>query len=168
MVENMKNSWNINFDSSKEGFWCTECNAKNLSSLQSTVYEKIKKTCPKRVKMVKNDCFSRFFLFFFRNGTLQRAEVFCAAFSASKPFIWAIKINNPTIFHIFHPKGGPFWFRGVKILPTPEVEGLERKEKQFYKWHGHSNKMGGCRSCYSGKSPLVITLLKDRKMVSSV
>ena len=99
------------------------------------------------------------FLDFFINGALQRAEVFGVAFRASKPFIWAIKINNPTIFHIFHPKGGPFWFRGVKILPTPEVEGLERKEKQFYKWHGHSNKMGGCRSCYSGKSPLVITLL---------
>ena len=97
-------------------------------------------------KMVKNYRFCRFFLFFFRNFTLQRAEVFCVAFSASKPFIWAITINNPTIFHIFYPKGGPFWFGGVKILPTREVEGLERKERQFKKWHGLRNKMGGCRS----------------------
>ena len=35
---------------------------------------------------------------------------------------------------------------GVKILPTPEEEGLERKERQFQKWHGLRNKMGGCRS----------------------
>ena len=28
------------------------------------------------------------------------------------------------------------------------LNGLERKERQFWKWHGHSNKMGGCRSCY--------------------
>ena len=39
---------------------------------------------------------------FFMNGTLHRAEVFCVAFSASKPFIGAIKIKkNPTIFHYF-------------------------------------------------------------------
>ena len=37
------------------------------------------------VKIVKNDHFETIFLDFFRNGTLQRAEVFCVAFSASKP-----------------------------------------------------------------------------------
>ena len=31
----------------------------------------------------------------------------------------------------------------VQNLPAPEEEGLERKERQFWKWHGASNKMGG-------------------------
>ena len=92
-------------DSSNEGFWCTECNAKNLSSLQSIVNEKIEKTWPKWSKWPKMAVLARF------------------------------------------------------SLPTPEVEGLERKERQFYKWHDLRNKIGGCRSCYSGKSPLVITLM---------
>ena len=35
--------------------------------------------------------FWQFFLIFFRISTLQRAEVFCVAFSASRRFIWAIK-----------------------------------------------------------------------------
>ena len=33
---------NGDLDSSKEGFRCTECNSKNLSSLQSTISKKIK------------------------------------------------------------------------------------------------------------------------------
>ena len=37
----------VDFDSPKKESWCTECNAKNLSSLQSTVSEKIKKNCQK-------------------------------------------------------------------------------------------------------------------------
>ena len=32
-------------------------------------------------------CFVVFFFLFFRKGTLKRAEVFCVAFTASKPFI---------------------------------------------------------------------------------
>ena len=35
------------FDSSKEASWCTECNAKDPSSLKSTIPEKIKKNCQK-------------------------------------------------------------------------------------------------------------------------
>ena len=37
-------------------------------------------------KMVNNDNFELVFLDFFRNGTSQRAAVFCVAFSVSKPF----------------------------------------------------------------------------------
>ena len=114
-VKNKKNCWIVDFDSSKEGFWCTECNAKNLSSLQCTVCEKIKKNWPKWstiVQMVKKLPFLPVFLAFLRNVTFQRAGVFCVVFTASKPFFWAIKIHNPTTFLIFHPKGGPLWFRG--------------------------------------------------------
>ena len=85
------------------------------------------------------------FLDFFINGTLQRAEVFSVAFSASKPFVWAIKINNTTFFLILHPKGGPFWFRGGKILPSPKIIGLERKQKRFWNRTTMENKLGTCR-----------------------
>ena len=50
-VKNRKNCRIVDLDSSKEGFWCTECNTKNLSSLRITISEKIKKN---RRKMVKN------------------------------------------------------------------------------------------------------------------
>ena len=48
-VKNWKNYRNVDLDSSKEGFWCTECNATNLSSLRSIISEKINKN---RLKMV--------------------------------------------------------------------------------------------------------------------
>ena len=76
--------------------------------------------------MVIFDHFESVFLDFIRNGTLQRAEVLCVTFSASKPFFWAILINIPTIFLIFHPKGRPLWFWGGQKLP--EVEKIERKK----------------------------------------
>ena len=38
------------FDSSIESFWRTECNAKNISSLQSTIYEKNQENLAKMVK----------------------------------------------------------------------------------------------------------------------
>ena len=37
MVENLKSCRIVDFDSSKEGSWCTECNTINLCSLQSNV-----------------------------------------------------------------------------------------------------------------------------------
>ena len=35
------------FDSINEAFLCTDCKAKNLSSLQSLIFEKIRKNCKK-------------------------------------------------------------------------------------------------------------------------
>ena len=52
------------FDSSIESFWRTECNAKTSALCKVPFMKKIKKTWPKWSKMVKNDRFSRFFLFF--------------------------------------------------------------------------------------------------------
>ena len=46
--------------------------------------------------------FFEVFLALLRNGTLQRAGVFCVVFSASGRFFWAIKINFPTIFQNFY------------------------------------------------------------------
>ena len=68
----------------------------------------------KNCQIVKNYNFEMAFLDFFRNGTLQRAEIFCAAFSASKSFFWAIKINILTNFLFFPPKGDPYNFGVVK------------------------------------------------------
>ena len=56
--------------------------------------------------------------FFSRNGILKSAEVFCVAFSASKPFFWAILINNLTFYFNFSPHG-PLWFRTPQKLTTP-------------------------------------------------
>ena len=51
MVKNLKIFQNVGLDRSKEGFLCTEYNAKNLSSLQRTITEKNQE---KPAKMVKN------------------------------------------------------------------------------------------------------------------
>ena len=58
---------------------------KNLSSLQSTVFEKNQEKLPQIVIFEKMRIFGSF-SWFFTNGTLQRAEVFCVAFIASRPF----------------------------------------------------------------------------------
>ena len=76
------------------------------------------------------DQFELVFLHFFRNGTLQRAAVFLVVFSASKPFLWAIKINIPTIFLIFHSKGGPLWFWDGQKLPEVEKYVLKNSLKK--------------------------------------
>ena len=93
----------------------------------------------KLVKNCKKLLFLLSFLGFFRNGTLQRGGVFCVAFSLSKPLFRAIKINNLTFFLIFHPKGGPFWCRGGKILPTwlkiVEILKLKQFWNQCDKWY---------------------------------
>ena len=36
-----------------------------------------------------------------------------------------------------------FHYSGKK-LPPPEVDGLEKKERPVWKWHGLSNQMGVC------------------------
>ena len=51
MMKNLKNFWNVDFDSSKEASWGTERNAENHRSLPSIVTEiKLRKTS----KMQKN------------------------------------------------------------------------------------------------------------------
>ena len=75
MGKNCENRLIVDFDSSKEASSCTECNAKNLSSLQSTVFEKIKKNCLK-LAFLKKGAILPVFLDFIRNGILQRAKVF--------------------------------------------------------------------------------------------
>ena len=137
MVKHLKNCRIVNLDSSKEGFWSTECNAKNLSSLKSIVSEKIKEHWQK-LSILHKLSFLTVYLDFFRNCTLQRAEVFCVAFSAPKPFFWAIKMNNPTNFQIFHYRGGPWWFMTSNKLTTPQKMAVNQKQNYFcaqnYKW----------------------------------
>jgi hypothetical protein len=106
-----------------EGFWCTDCNAENLSCLQSTVYEKIKKSWPKWSKITVFAGFSCFF----RKATLQRAEVY-ALHSVHQNRSFELSKSR---IQQFLPQGGTLLIWGVNILPTQEVEGLERKEGQF-------------------------------------
>ena len=70
------------------------------------------------------------FILIFSETVLFR-EVFCIAFSLSKPFFWAIKINNRTNFLIFHHKGGPLWFRTSKKLTTLLKMAVNQKQKYF-------------------------------------
>ena len=69
----------------KQASGCTECNTRSLSPLECTVSEKIKKKCKNRRLFVKAQ-FGQFFGDFFRNRTLQRAEVLGVAFSALRRF----------------------------------------------------------------------------------
>ena len=66
----------VSFDGLNEVFWCTDYNAKNHSSLQSQIFEKIKKNLKKIAFLKKKWYFFVVFTIFFRNGTLQRAEGF--------------------------------------------------------------------------------------------
>ena len=63
------------FDSLNEALWCTDHNANNLSSLRSPISEKIKKK-PQKMGIFEKMSFLPDFPDFFRNETLQRAEVF--------------------------------------------------------------------------------------------
>ena len=100
MVKNLKNCPRVDFDTSKEASWWPEFTAKktSLSSLQDLVSAEIKENC-QNWPFWKKYSIGQFFLIFFLNLTLQRDEVFCIAFSASRSFFWAIKINSLTICH---------------------------------------------------------------------
>ena len=114
-VKKRKNCPIVNFDSSKEASWCNECNAKT-----SGLWKKSRKTFKKKAFfaiLAKNSNILRFFLDFFRNGTLERAEVFCVAFSASGRFFWAIKIHYWKIFLFFFHMGDPYDLGGAKMYP---------------------------------------------------
>ena len=75
---------------------------------------KIKKNCQK-CPFYQKCHFLEVFLVLFRNGTLQRAEVFCVVFSASGRFFQAFKINIQTIFLNFIIREDRCDFGGVKI-----------------------------------------------------
>ena len=96
------------FNSVNEAPGRTDCNAKNLNSVQCTVTEKIKKNSQKWPFFQKLPCFE-VFLDLFSNGTSERVEFFCVAISVFWRFIWAIKHNNTMIF-IFWPKMGFYKF----------------------------------------------------------
>ena len=103
MVENPEIFLNVDFDCSKEGSWCTECNTKNLSPLQSTVYEKFKKNCQK-FTFLKKVIFLSVFLDFFIKATLQIFEVFCVAFIAPE-LIFSYQNKHSIIFTRPWPQG---------------------------------------------------------------
>ena len=116
-------------------------NATQKKPQLSANYRFCKKLRKKQAKMVSFGHFDHFrpfwlvFLDFLRNHILQRGEVFCIAFSASKTFFWAIKINNLTIFQIFHQKGGLFTVCGNPFINV--VKNL--KEKTFRNEHNKTN-----------------------------
>ena len=90
--------------------------------------KKIQNYQPKWSKIVKVDQKWLFLMFcfkFFQKWYFAESWGFWVAFSTSKPFFWAIKINNPRNFLIFHPKAvkdGKLQKRyspGWKVHPTP-------------------------------------------------
>ena len=105
MVKNLKSCWIVDFDSSKEGSWCTECNAKNHTSLQSTDSEEIRKnsqSCALFFKLRNFGSFSKFLetLFFCREPSF-----FALHLVHQDPSFELSKSTIQKKFH-FHHKGG--------------------------------------------------------------
>ena len=78
--------------------WCTECNAKNLSSSLSTVSEKIKNNCqkcppPQKKKIVFGD-FLTFYLHFFRSRNSLKAEVFLHCVQCIKALLLLVSCRS--------------------------------------------------------------------------
>ena len=117
---------------------------KNPSSLQSTISEKTRKT-GKNGNFLPFDHFWPFwpvFLDFFIKGLCRELRFFALHSVHQNP---SFELSKSTFFLIFHPKGGPFRFRGGKILPSPEIIGLERNKKRFWNRTTMENKLGTCR-----------------------
>ena len=76
------------FGSLNEAFWCTDYNAKNLSSLQSPVSKKIKKN-HKNGHFWKNGILWRFFLIFSETRLLREVRFF-ALFGLDNSFLSAL------------------------------------------------------------------------------
>ena len=87
-------------------FWLVLCNAKIKNS---AIYNKPfflqnqEKTQPisKKIFLGGKGILVHFFLIFFLETVLQRAEVSCLAFSASRCFFWAIKLTIRQCFWQF-------------------------------------------------------------------
>ena len=98
MVKKLKNCLRVDFDSSKETSWCTKYNRTNLSSLLIYASEKLIKSGKNR-PFWQNCLFcGTFSWFFFKNGSLQRAEVCCVAFniefSVPRRFFFLLSYQN--------------------------------------------------------------------------
>ena len=93
----------VDFYSSKESSWGTYCNEKMLSSLPSIVSES-KENIPQAPffwpMFSKKKSFLLKVFLLFRNSILQRTDVLCIAFSASKWLFWAIKIHFWNLFFV--------------------------------------------------------------------
>ena len=135
MVNNLRNCWIVYFDSSKEGFWFTECNSKNISSLQSIISENIKKNRPKWSKMVKMAKKYHFGLIFLicSETVLCREQRFFVLYSVHQNP--SFELSKPTIQQFFR-------FFTINHKPLNVVDNL--KEKLFRNQHDKTyTKMGG-------------------------
>ena len=118
MVKNLKNCRIVDLDSSKEGFWCTECNARNLSSLQSTVSEKIKKDRQKwsiLTILTIFDHFGRFFLIFSEMVLCRELRFFALHSVQENPSFELSKSTIRQFFRFFTIRGDPCDLGGVKF-----------------------------------------------------
>ena len=70
-----------------EGFCALNAMQKNLSSLQSTVYEKNQENLAKMVKMVKIDVFANCSCFFLQEWYFAESGGFLRCIQCIKPFI---------------------------------------------------------------------------------
>ena len=97
------------------------------SELTDTPTNTYRKHWPRGPMLWKSPCFAKIakkgifegFLDFCQDSTLQSAEVFCVAFSASGRLFCAIKIHYRTIFPFFNHRGDPYDLGWSKCtLPT--------------------------------------------------
>ena len=106
IMKNLKSCRIVELDSSKKGFNALYLTQKSKLSANYCFWKNLKKK-RQTILILKKWYFLAVFLHFIRNGTLQRAEVFCVAFSSSKPFFWAIYRVDRYSCHPWH--GGSSW-----------------------------------------------------------
>ena len=149
MVKNFKFFPNVDFDSSKEASWGTECNAKNHKSLLNTFTDKIKKKHQNIGIFWKSLHFWRFFLVF---SAMVLGKDLLSFVSRSVPQDASFELSTSTLrkkIQIFHLKAGPFDLGGGQnklvriyfILPMkktiseiPRVNALQKQSA----WHSSS------------------------------
>ena len=146
MVKNQKNCQKAVFDSSKEASWCTERNAKNPSSWQGMVSEKIKNNLEKWSCFDQNGqkwLFLKVFFWFCGQPYFIKSWGFLRCVQCIRTLLLSYQKQLFDIFSDFHPKGGPLWFRTSQKLTTPLKMAESWKQKYFceqnYKWIKNSD-----------------------------
>ena len=119
----------VKYYSSKERFWCTECNAKNSALWKLTFMEK-----KKRLKLsiwTKWSCLRFFSRFFSETVFCKELRVFLRYIQYTKTFLLTYPNQQFKNISYFHFKGGLLWFRTSHKLIAPLKRSKNWKQKNF-------------------------------------
>ena len=141
MVKNLKNCQIVDLDSSKKVLGCSEWNAKNTSSLQSTISEKKWQ----KLQLLKNYFFFAVFFWIFPETVLYRELRFFALHSVHQNLSFEVSKSAIRQF---------FWFfiiRTSQKLMTPIKMAENQKQRYFcgknYKGINNSDRVEYVKNC---------------------